>query len=110
MKGAFNHETKLCYHNPDTGSCFTCGLFVDEEEKTDFTLTGFAFYKKPHCEEGHDLWWQDNEGTDWYENRPTRKIECPFYEEREDHPGEYVKFASGDGGFRRVYLPKESEE
>ena len=105
--GIRNHEQHKCYHNPDNQACFTCGLFIDEQEVGDY---GLYFPGTPHCVEENDLWWQDAEGTDWYENRPTRKIECPFYEERDEYPGEYKSFYSGTGGYRLVYLPDEEQK
>ena len=110
VKGANNHETKLCFHNPDTQSCFTCGLFIDEEVKTDFTLTGFAFHALPHCEYHHDMYYEDLDGETYCNDSPRRERGCGMWEPREDHPGEYAKWAVGSGGYRKVYLPKEGEK
>ena len=105
--GISNHEQHKCYHNPDNQACFTCGLFIDEQKVGDY---GLYFPVTPHCVEEHDLWWQDSEGTDWQDKLPTRKIECPFYEGREEYPGEYKSFYSGTGGYRLVYLPDEEQK
>jgi len=96
-KGAVKHEANLCYHNPDTKSCFTCGLFVSENNG-------------PHCEEHHDSYYEALDGTTRCDGFPLIQRECGMWKPREDYPGEYIKFKTGNGGFRRVYLPEESEE
>jgi hypothetical protein len=109
-RGIANHENVRCYHNPKNTTCFTCGLFIDEETVGEHSpIRQPVFYRLPKCADGHDCLWQDYNGVDHEMEEPYRKFECAFYEPREEHPGEYVKFSTGLGGYRKVYL-KESEK
>ncbi len=103
-KGIARHEGELCWHRPEHMTCFTCGLFVDKEVHNEYSNLGRLFVGLPSCEEGHDMWWQDYNGHEHKEDMPVHKFDCEFYETRSEHPGEYTKFSSGSGGYRKVYL------
>lgn len=103
-KGIAEHEDKRCWHRPEHMTCFTCGLFVDEEVYNDHANHGRLFMGLPACEEEYDKQWQDHNGLDHDREEPVRQFECEYYEPRSDHPGEYVKFSTGTGGYRKVYL------
>lgn len=91
-KGIQHHEKARCYHNPDNHTCFTCGLFVKS-----------SAYSGVQCENGHDCFWDKFSG-EYQVEEPIRQLECEFYEPRSDHPGEYGKYSSGCGGWRKIWM------
>ena len=97
---AHAHEWHKCWHNPDHHTCFTCGLFVDAE---DLGVLGRYFSDRPHCQVDHDLVYHDTY-EDFKLLEPRRQFKCAMWEPREDWPGEYVKFKTGSGGFRKIYM------
>ena len=108
-KGAENHELHLCWHKEDSRTCFTCGLFVDKEVVTASAMNGGTMFElDPKCAEEYDMYYEGWDGTH-RADKPHRQFECELWEPREDHPGEYVKFKTGLGGYRRVYLKHEGD-
>ena len=117
-KGAENHELHRCWHSEKSQTCFTCGLFVDEEVEEDSNLYLYGIYGhpkiyrfngEPKCVDHHDMYYECLDGVTRAYDNPHRQFECGMYEPREDHPGEYVKFKTGLGGYRRVYLKHEDQ-
>lgn len=105
-KGITHHEKARCYHNPNNHTCFTCGLFVDNERKDLVVQSTNWFSFSPECADRHDCFWDKFSG-EWEVEEPIRQSECEFYKPRSEHPGEYVKFSSGSGGYRKVYLEEK---
>jgi|GEM_PF-2134048 len=102
--GAANHELHKCWHKPESQTCFTCGLFINVAKTGDL---GEYFPEFPECQDEHDMYRENYNGAYEITEHPRRQFECPFWEPREDHPSEYVKFKTGLGGFRKVYLEEQ---
>jgi hypothetical protein len=92
QRNAQKHEA-VCHYNPSMRSCFTCGLFVREADISDYDG---EFVPSARCEKGFDI-------DEPFDHIRLAQVGCKFWEPRENHPGEYVKFRTGFGGYRKLY-------
>ena len=97
QRNAQKHE-ESCLYNPTTRSCFTCGLFVREADLSDYDDDDIP---SAYCEHDHDI------HMFFDEDIRDMQVGCPHWESIENHPGEYVKFRTGFGGYRKLYEERE---